>query len=93
MKVQGPEGAPKPQYFDDPATDALYRMVLTLGEEVAVLQEELHAIRSLHDAGTLPTTQAMDSFAPSAQFDEQRQQFVSRLLEPIQALLKQESQS
>ena len=31
MKVQGPEGASKPQYFDDPATDALYRMVLTLG--------------------------------------------------------------
>ena len=90
MKVQGPEGASKPQYFDDPATDALYRMVLTLGEEVAVLQEQLHAMRALHDVETTPTSDAMDAFVPTAQFDEQRQQFVARLLEPVHDLLKAE---
>lgn len=90
MKVQGPQGAAKPQYFDDPAIDALYRMVLVLGEEIAVLQEQVHAMTALHAEGESPTEQALDAFHPDEAFDKLRQRFAERLLEPVQHLIDRE---
>ena len=76
METQGPERAGKPQYFDDPALDALYQMVLVLGEEIAALREQVDTMRALHDAGKVPTRGEMDGHDLGAAYDELRKQFV-----------------
>ena len=55
-----PQAAPKPQYFNDPAVDALYQMVLVLAEEIFTLGEKLDAMVVLHE-GQRPTASALDA--------------------------------
>ena len=44
---EGAQPADKPIYFEDPAIQALYQMVLVLGEELAATREQLHALIAL----------------------------------------------
>jgi hypothetical protein len=85
-----PQAAPKPQYFNDPAIDALYQMVLVLAEEVFTLREKLDAVVTLHDQGRTATTSELDALDTDAIFEARRQAFVERLLEPFEELLKRE---
>ena len=57
---EGAQPAKKPVYFDDPAVQALYQMVLILGEELAATREQLHALIALCDEGQLPSAQALE---------------------------------
>ncbi len=91
MSVTGPVGAEKPQYFDDPATDALYQMVLVLGEELAAVREQVHAIVELQASGKTVDAAALDAFQPDAAFDEKRQKYVERLLDPLKDLIERET--
>ncbi len=86
-----PQAAPKPQYFNDPAVDALYQMVLVLAEEVFTLGEKLDAMVALHDQGRRPTASALDALDTDAMFETRRQAFVERVLEPLNELLERES--
>jgi len=85
-----PQAAPKPQYFNDPAVDALYQMVLVLAEEVFTLREKLDAVITLHDQGRRPTSAELDTLDTDAIFEARRQAFVERLLAPLDELLKRE---
>ena len=85
-----PHAAPKPQYFKDPAVDALYQIVLVLEEEVFTLRERLDSVITLHDQGQLPTTPALDALDTDAIFADRRQALVDRFLEPLTDLIERE---
>ncbi len=91
MSVEGPERGKKPQYFEDPALDCLYQMVLVLGEELAALREQLDAMLAIHEQGGVPTAAAVDEFDPGEKYEDVRRAFVERLLEPLQDLIERES--
>ncbi len=93
MSIQGPDRGQKPQYFDDPALDCLYQMVLVLGEELAALREQVDAIVALNDRGELPTSAALDAFDPAEKYEDVRRTFVKRLLEPLEELIEREKTS
>lgn len=86
-----PSAAPKPQYFKDPAIDALYQIVLVLEEEVFTLRERLDSVIALHDDGQVPTTDALDALDNDAIFAARRQALVERLLEPLKDLVERDS--
>ena len=86
-----PQAAPKPQYFKDPAVDALYQMVLVLAEEVFTLQEKLDAVVALQDQGRRPIASELDALDTDAMFEARRRAFVDRLLEPLKELIERES--
>lgn len=83
---EGAQPAEKPVYFDDPAVQALYQMVLILGEELAATREQLHALIALCEEGRLPSAQALEAFVPDAHFDLERADWVARLLEPLEQI-------
>ena len=83
---EGAQPADKPIYFDDPAIQTLYQMVLILGEELAATREQLHALIALSEKGVVPTAEAIESFLPDDQFDAERADWVARLLEPLEKI-------
>jgi len=83
---QGAQPADKPAYFEDPAMQALYQMVLILGEELAATREQLHALIALCEEGAVPSAEALEAFVPDEQFDLERADWVSRLLEPLEQM-------
>ena len=83
---EGAQPADKPIYFDDPALQTLYQMVLVLGEELAATREQLHALIALSEKGVVPTAEAIESFLPDDQFDVERADWVARLLEPLEKI-------
>ena len=83
---QGAQPSDKPAYFEDPAMQALYHMVLILGEELAATREQLHALIALCEEGAVPSAEALESFVPDEQFDLERADWVSRLLEPLEQM-------
>ena len=82
----GAQPTEKPVYFDDPAIQALYQMVLILGEELAATREQLHTLVALIEQGKLPSTDAIEAFVPDASFDLERADWVARLLEPLEQI-------
>jgi hypothetical protein len=87
--TQGAQPSDKPAYFEDPAMQALYQMVLILGEELAATREQLHALIALCEEGAVPSAEALESFVPDEQFDLERADWVSRLLEPLEQMSSQ----
>ena len=83
---EGAQQADKPVYFADPALQALYQMVLILGEELAATREQLHALIALCEEGSVPSAEALEAFVPDEQFDLERADWVARLLEPLQQI-------
>lgn len=83
---EGAQPAEKPVYFDDPAIQALYQMVLILGEELAATREQLHALIALCESGAVPTADTIDAFIPDESFDLERADWVVRLLEPLEQI-------
>jgi hypothetical protein len=84
--TQGAQPSDKPAYFEDPAMQALYQMVLILGEELAATREQLHALIALCEEGAVPSAEALEAFVPDEQFDLERADWVSRLLEPLEQM-------
>ena len=85
----GAQPSDKPAYFEDPAMQALYQMVLILGEELAATREQLHALIALCEEGVVPSAEALEAFAPDEQFDLERADWVARLLEPLEQMSSQ----
>lgn len=85
----GAQPSGKPAYFEDPAMQALFQMVLILGEELAATREQLHALIALCEEGAVPSAEALEAFVPDEQFDLERADWVSRLLEPLEQMSSQ----
>ena len=83
---EGAQPADKPIYFEDPAIQALYQMALVLGEELAATREQLHALIALCEEGKAPSAEAIEAFVPDEAFDQERADWVARLLEPLEQI-------
>ena len=90
---EGAQPADKPIYFEDPAIQALYQMVLVLGEEMAATREQLHALIALCEEGKAPSAEAIEAFVPDETFDLERADWVERLLEPLERIKQSPSRS
>ena len=91
--TEGAQPAPKPNYFDDPAVQALYQMVLVLGEELAATREQLHALIALAEQGDITTAEAIEAYVPEASYDLERADWVARLLETLEQITQSREQS
>jgi hypothetical protein len=90
---EGAQPTDKPIYFQDPAIQALYQMVLVLGEELAATREQLHALIALCEEGKAPSLEAIEAFVPAEAFDLERADWVERLLEPLEHIAQTPSRS
>lgn len=77
----------RPQYFNDPATDKLLNIVLSLAGELSVNRDRLDALeRQLADSGHLDRDR-LNGYQPSeaAQAERQRSRrhYLERVLRPV----------
>jgi hypothetical protein len=91
--TEGARPSDKPIYFEDPAVQALYQMVLILGEELAATREQLHALITLCESGEIPSADAINAFLPDETFDLERADWVARLLAPLEEIAPAKTRS
>ncbi len=81
----------KPRYFEDPATDKLLSMVMTLAEELSVTRDRLDTVEQLLNAHGLLPPAAVEEFEPDTALESAREarraRFVNRLLGALRAEL------
>lgn len=72
-------------FFEDPATDRLLAMVMTLAAELAVTKDRLATLEAVLDTSGALDRDALDRFTPSAaekaRMDADRQAFAAALME------------
>ena len=93
MKVPGPERGAAPQHFSDPGLDALYQVVLVLAEELSVLRERVDSLLAAQSEGEAATAERVAALELGPEYDRVRQDFVRRLLEPLQDMAEREVSS
>jgi len=83
----------KPQYFQDPATDKLLAMVMTLASELSVTRERLDALERVLEGSELLARVQLEQFTPDSQAEDERQserqRLVDRLLQTVVAELEE----
>ncbi len=83
----------KPQYFQDPATDKLLSMVMTLASELSVTRERLDALERVLEGSEVMSRAQLEHFEPDPPAEEERQterqRLVDRLLEVVVAELEE----
>ena len=76
-------------FFEDPAIDKLFGVVLALSRENYVLADRVRVLEHLLDAKGVLSRSELDAFAPDAaaepEFHNAREQYFERLLEPLTA--------
>jgi len=79
-------GASEQTFFDDPALDRAFGVVMALATEVYVLRDRLRAMEGLLDKAGVVSTDALDappSDAATQASEADRQAFVAGLMEPL----------
>ncbi len=79
---RAPKG-PKPQNFQDPATDSLLAMVLALTEEVSVLRDRLDTVERLLGARGVLTQSDIEDFDVAGDVQAERAQRRTAFLERV----------
>lgn len=83
----------RPQYFEDPATDKLLWMTVTLMEELSVARDRLDAVERLLDRKRLIARREIESFegspADEAERTAQRALFVDRVMQVLQSEIEE----
>jgi predicted nucleic acid-binding Zn-ribbon protein len=78
----------RPIYFDDPQTDKLLAIVMTLAGEVSVLRERLDTLERLAQAKGILSIAEIEAYQPDEQTAQEREQqrtdYVARLLRVIE---------
>jgi len=73
----------KPSQFDDPAIDALLKIVLSLGNEVYILRDRMRVIENLLEARGAISRADIESYQPGPEEEEtlrkEADAFVARL--------------
>jgi hypothetical protein len=79
-----------PSFFADPATDAMYGMLIVLLEEICVLRDRLDTYERLGHLGITVTPGSVNDFAPDGETEalreKRRQGTISRVMRPVKAL-------
>ncbi|QYU70546.1 hypothetical protein J4558_10690 [Leptolyngbya sp. 15MV] len=78
----------RPDYFDDPALDRLYSMVLAMAAEVSALRERLDTVERLLDAQGTLRSEDIESYEPDREAGEERalatRAYVARIMRGFQ---------
>jgi hypothetical protein len=80
----------QPSFFDQPALEAMYGMLVVLMEEVCVLQDRLDTYERLGAKGIAITPEAVDAYDPDEAVESAREQrrhtVIRRIMRPIKQL-------
>ena len=80
----------QPVFFDQPATEAIYGMLIVMLEEICVLRDRIDTCEKLGEQGIPVTTAAVENFEESAEVEQEREarrkQFIERTLRPVRQL-------
>lgn len=83
----------RPQYFEDPATDKLLSMTLTLMEELSVTRERLDALERLLASKEVLARPDLDAWRPDAEASSERSAaraaYVERMMRAMHAELEE----
>jgi hypothetical protein len=85
----------RPQYFEDPATDKLLAIVVSLVGEVSVLWDRLDTVESLIEKEQLFSRDDIETFKPSEEQstarEERRAEYLDRVFHIIQSELDEKT--
>ncbi len=85
----------RPQYFEDPATDKLLAIVVSLVSEVSVLRDRLDTVESLIEKEKLFSRDDIETFEPSEEQrtvrEERRAEYLDRVFHIIQSELDEQA--
>lgn len=80
----------QPVFFDSPATEAMYGMLVVMLEELCVLRDRLDTYEHLGRQGIAVTPEAVEAFEPDAETEQAREarrvQTIRRALRPVRQL-------
>lgn len=80
----------QPSFFDQPALEAMYGMLVVLMEEVCVLQDRLDTYEQLGAKGIAITPDAVDAYDPDEAVENTREQrrhtVIRRIMRPVKQL-------
>jgi len=80
----------QPVFFDQPATEAMYGMLIVMLEEICVLRDRIDTCEKLGEAGIPVTTAAVEDFEASPDIEQEREarrkQLIERTLRPVRQL-------
>ncbi|MBM4191850.1 MAG: hypothetical protein FJ196_02110 [Gammaproteobacteria bacterium] len=83
----------RPQYFNDPATDKLLSMTLTLMEELSVTRERLDALERLLASNQVIARSELEAWKPDADAATERSAartaYVERMMRAMHAELEE----
>ncbi len=79
-----------PYFFDDPQTDRLMRMVMTLAAEVAVLRERLDTHEQVAAAKSLFSPADIEAFEPNAEVSASREAWRGHMLDRLVTLMEED---
>jgi hypothetical protein len=80
----------QPTFFDQPAMEGMYGMLVVLMEEICVLQDRLDTYERLGAAGIAVTPESIDAYEPDDSVEQAREQrrhaVVRRAMRPVKQL-------
>jgi len=80
----------QPVFFDEPATEAMYGMLIVMLEEICVLRDRLDTCEKLGEQNIPVTTAAVEDYEASEAVEQEREarrkQLIERTLRPVRQL-------
>lgn len=80
----------QPSFFDQPALEGMYGMLVVLMEEICVLQDRLDTYERLGASGIAVTPEAVDAYtadeATENAREQRRQTTIRRVMRPVKQL-------
>lgn len=80
----------RPHFFDDPAVDQLYAVVVELAAELSVAYDRIDTLERLLDADKLVSRDRIDSFVADEQIETERMSRRDAYLERVFRVFSQE---
>jgi len=90
--VQAPRVAKgaQPSFFEQPAMEAMYGMLVVMLEEICVLRDRLDTCERLGEQGIPVTRDSIEAYQPDADADAEREtrrrQTIDRVMRPVRTL-------
>jgi len=80
----------QPSFFEQPAIEAMYGMLVVMLEEICVLRDRIDTCERLGAQGIPVTPDSVEAYQPDADVDAQREarrrQTIDRVMRPVKAL-------
>ena len=80
----------QPSFFEQPAMEAMYGMLVILMEEICVLRDRLDTCERLGEQGIAATPASIEAYEPTAEVEQEREQrrrnTIDRVMRPVKTL-------